>query len=129
MIRKSRKRGFSLLAEAYKRQTVQIQQLEEALQRHAQYWRAVGEPIKRRKLDTDYFTARGRLASMIADLFTLDELRAIAFNLGDMWVELGGDGLHAKAMAMIEYFQHRHQIYKLIDELQEHRPGIEWPMI
>ncbi len=119
-----------MLAKAYKVQALKIHELEQSVKRYDQFWQAVGTPArKRKKTDTGYFTARGRLAAMMADLFTLEELRAIAFYLGDFWGDLEGDGLHARAMAMVEYFQHRHQIYKLVDELQEHRPGVEWPMI
>jgi len=113
----------------FKKQAQTIQLLQDEVRRHHQFWEAVGKPIKKRKLDTDYFTARGRFAKLIADLFTMDELELICFNLGNFWTDLTGVSLLAKSQGLVEHFQNRHQMYKLIDELQRHRPGVEWPMI
>lgn len=109
-------------------QALSIAKLQEQVDKQARYWQAIGEPV-RKKHDTGYFQDRGKLLAQIVELFSMDELTAVCFEIGVFWDTLAGDTLQYKTRSLIESLEREGQLYKLLDECGRQRPEAEWPML
>lgn len=101
--------------------------LQRQVEIHGRYWQAVGKPV--RKKDTGYFAVRAMMLSLIDEYFNQDEFDDMCFVLGVNLDNLNGDNLRAKIRSLIEYFEQKHEMYKLIDECEQRKPHIEWPTL
>ncbi len=70
--------------------------------------------------------ARGRLRQLIADTYSLAELRTLTYDLDVPYEELPGDTLSRKAQGVIEYLDNRGRLPALIDALEQERPHVRW---
>lgn len=68
------------------------------------------------------------LYDRIAQHFSLDELRELAFQLDVDFDELGGNNKNSKIKELISYMERRNQELELISFLKKSRPSFEWEM-
>lgn len=117
-----------MLARLFKNQQKEIAGLKSQTLEQERLLKAVGVKKKKKK-DTGYFASRGQLLSLIIEHFNTDDLENICFDLGVPYDSIPGIGKRAKAQSIIEYFENRIEMYKLLDVLQLERPHVEWPSI
>lgn len=65
----------------------------------------------------------------IIESFNIDELEALAFDLGVSWEEVPGNTISTKAQNFIMYQARRGNLQNLVILLEETRPGMEWPTV
>jgi len=127
MTKNSLTASFAVLARLFKTQQKTIAELTEQVDEQKRYWQAVGKPIRTGKKDTGYFTDRGKLLSLMEEHFSVDDIEDICFELGVFHDKLPGIGVRGKSRSLIQHFEQRTEIYKLLDEIKQRRPHIEWP--
>lgn len=66
------------------------------------------------------------LPAQISDLFSLDELRGLCFELGIEFENLRGETREAKALALVEFCQRRRLVNQLLEICARERPSHPW---
>ncbi|HEX7313016.1 MAG TPA: hypothetical protein VF297_03800 [Pyrinomonadaceae bacterium] len=69
-------------------------------------------------------TDRRELLDLLDERFDLEEFRALCFQLGIKYDNLGGEGLRAKMLALLEMFVRRGKLRALVEAVQEIRPDL-----
>lgn len=69
---------------------------------------------------------RGELRRKISSSFSLNEVKAICFDLYIPYQDLEGITLETKVISLIEYCERREMVGNLIDKLKHERPNIPW---
>ena len=69
---------------------------------------------------------RIRLRNLLSKLFSLDELKTLAFDLEIDFEELGGETKSAKVREFILYSERLHLLESLITRAEHYRPQIHW---
>jgi hypothetical protein len=69
---------------------------------------------------------RETLRIAIAEHFNLEELKTLCFDLGLKFDKLPGEGLDAKVIALISWFEDRDSTLTLIAKLRKERPDFDW---
>lgn len=75
---------------------------------------------------TDKLTARATFHDQMADLFSLDELHQICFDLGVRFDRLPGETIQDKARELYEHMERRGDLHRLVDACQRERPSANW---
>ncbi len=101
--------------------------MQQQVAAHDRFWQAIGKPV--RKKDTGYFALRAAMLALIDEYFNRDEFEDMCFVLGVDMDNLIGDNLRAQIRSLIEFFEQKHEIYKLIDECEQRKPHVEWPSL
>ena len=68
-----------------------------------------------------------RFRQQIADHYSLEDLRLLAFDLQLNWDELAGPTLSAKIISLILYLHHQRRLPELVDKLKADRTHVDWP--
>jgi hypothetical protein len=66
-----------------------------------------------------------RLRDVLSSRFDLEELRALCFDLGRDWDDLGGDTKGRKALELIGYMQRHDRLPELVAAIRRKRPDIQ----
>lgn len=72
--------------------------------------------------------AFGPLRQQITNLFSLDELHVLCFDLGIRYDDLSGDTISTKSVSLLAYAHRRGQLDQLMSALQRERPRAKWPV-
>jgi len=71
----------------------------------------------------------GRLHELLAQHFSLEELRTLCFRLGLDIADLPGEGKSAKARELVTYMERRGRTAELIAAEKRERPHIDWDSV
>lgn len=78
------------------------------------------------KPDTGKLQARATFHDQMADLFSLDELHQICFDLDVRFDALSGDTVGEKTRELYLYMERRGDLYRLVRICQKERPSANW---
>jgi len=76
--------------------------------------------------DTGRLNARATFHDQMADMFNLDELREICFELNVPFEALPGETITRKALELYQFVERRGDLYRLARVCSEKRPGGDW---
>jgi uncharacterized protein YjbI with pentapeptide repeats len=68
-----------------------------------------------------------RLRDLMIEHFNLQDLQLFCFNLDIEYEDLAGTTLSAKTQNLVTYLQRRGLLQRLVEELKNLRPGVDWP--
>lgn len=80
-------------------------------------------------LERRYPTLAVEIQNVLVERFDLEEFRQLCFRLGRFGIHfdnLRGQGLVGKAIELVAYFQRRHQLPQLMEEIRQERPDIKF---
>lgn len=129
MIRRCWTGDFATIARHLRALSEVQQAQQDQLDEQRRWWAAIGIPRRREKTDTGYFVDRDYLHELMEDAFGNADIIGLCFSLGVDWQNLGGENKSLKIWSLIEYFEQRSQLYKLLDKCRKLRPEREWPLI
>ena len=72
---------------------------------------------------------RAVLQQKLAEMFSLDELQQICFDVGVDYEDLGSEGKSAKAVKLILFCQRRGRVAELIEACRKLRPEVAWRIV
>jgi hypothetical protein len=67
------------------------------------------------------------LNSKMNQVFSLDEIKSLCFDMGIPFEDLGGEGRSAKIRELIEFCRRRDRDEELVAKVQTERPQVAWP--
>jgi hypothetical protein len=65
-----------------------------------------------------------QLFDVVHDRFNLEEFRMLCFDLGVRYDDLGGEGLRAKILDLVQLFERTHKLRELAEAVQAARPDL-----
>lgn len=78
------------------------------------------------KPDTDRLKARATFHGQMEQLFSLDDIRQICFDLDVTFDALPGQALGEKCRELYLYIERRGDLHRLVDACQHERPAANW---
>lgn len=92
-------------------------------------WQTTQERRYRLVTEQDTATRLVQIRRIVADVFTLEEMNDLAFQLGINYEEIKGDSPLEKARELVLYCENRGLVENLIHTCQAQRPHAPWPIL